>query len=93
MQVEGQLLHINDALDILSLVGTVLHCGFPHDTQSSTLLHLRCLCQQSRLPVWLVPLVLVLLALDTLEQSYSNLSIFGALKAFNGPTLEVDRHL
>ena len=39
------------------------------------------------------PLALVLLALDTLEQSYSNLSIFGALKAFNGPTLEVDRHL
>jgi hypothetical protein len=39
------------------------------------------------------PLALVLLALDTLEQSYSNLSIFRCAKAFNVPALEVDKHL
>ena len=33
------------------------------------------------------PLVLVLVALDTLEQSYSNLSIFGVLRRFNVPAL------
>jgi hypothetical protein len=93
MQVEGLLLHINDTLDIVPQWGTVLHCGFPHDIQSSALLHLRCLCQQSQASGVAGPLALVLLALDTLEQSYSNLSIFGALRRSTCLHFEVDRHL
>ena len=59
---------------------TVLRCGFPHDTPILSIVASSMLMSTVRASGVAGPLALVLLALDTLEQSYSNLSIFGALR-------------